>query len=320
MWSSSCRLVQHQYIGPLSSLMTHARTSLFLFIVFCLMKCSAGPRRVSESVAGEISIRDTILYDCPHFKIVTATATYLLDRPSGGFSSILDEEGNDWVAYRPVLKTSVPGSAANAFRGLPNMVFLPGDDEGAGHPGFAATQSVRKVAENRIRCVSNSGKFIWEYTFYPEYLRMKQLSTDPAVPHWVLYEGPVGGTFRPETAYWGTPDSLSYRTPDLMDGGPELLNAPWFYFGDVNIPRVFFAAQRRADNHPDLMAFMGNGAQGLDSPDGMIVFGFGRNDDTQPQMKEPNTYYFGFFTGNLRDNEQSRVELSRFIEQLRTER
>ncbi|MTB50230.1 hypothetical protein [Lewinella sp. W8] len=267
--------------------------------------------------AKKVRIEETVLYGVAHYKITTPKATYFLDRLAGGFSSIIDEDGWDWVAYRPARNKTVPGSAGNAFRGLPNMVFLPGRDEGAGHPGFSATQSVKKVAKNRIRCVSNSGKFVWEFTFWDTYLRMELLKTDPKLPHWILYEGPVGGTYHPAEAYWGTADSISYQTPNLMEGGPRLLNESWCYFGDKNTPRVFFAVQQQADDHPDLLAYMGAEAAGLKSSDGMIVFGFGRDGNTRPQITAPNTYYFGFYPHNLHREPDKRKELRVFIELLR---
>jgi hypothetical protein len=295
------------------------RSCVLMLILFSICGTLTGGEGASiyGTKRKKVKISETMLHGVPHYRITTEAATYYLDRLAGGFSSIIDEDGWDWVAYRPSLQKGVPGSAGNAFRGLPNMVFLSGEDNGAGHPGFAAAQSVEKVARNRVRCVSKSGRFIWEFTFMSTYVKMDLMATDPDLPHWILYEGPVGGIFHPPTAYWGTADSLSYLTPNLMDGGPLLMNAPWFYFGDQKVPRVFFAAQKIMDDLPDLIAYMGAGNQGLKSSDGMIVFGFGRNADTRPQMTTPNTYYFGFFPHNLHLEKDQREALGKFIEGLR---
>lgn len=46
----------------------------------------------------------------PHFKVSTASATYLYDRAGGGFSSIKDAHGVEWIGFKPG-EGKVPGSA-----------------------------------------------------------------------------------------------------------------------------------------------------------------------------------------------------------------
>ena len=83
------------------------------------------------------------------FLINTPGGSYFYQKEAGGFSSILDTEGNDWIGFHPDTTESYPQSAASSYRGLPNLVFRS-DDGGAGHPGFNKCFS-DQIADNCIR-------------------------------------------------------------------------------------------------------------------------------------------------------------------------
>jgi hypothetical protein len=55
-------------------------------------------------------------------KIETQTATYFYQKENGGFSSIVDNDGVDWVGFHPTSGSE----GAGEFRGIPNAVFPGG--------------------------------------------------------------------------------------------------------------------------------------------------------------------------------------------------
>jgi hypothetical protein len=67
----------------------------------------------------------------------------------------------------------------------------------------------------------------------------------------------------------------------------------WAYFGHQNIGRCFFVAHLTPDKLTDNFSYMGSGPEGIGSPDGMVVFGLGR-DGATPLMRGANKFFIGF--------------------------
>ena len=131
------------------------RYLLGLVIIFLMASCSETPEvSISEGV-------DSNGVDC--FIIATRSATYYYQKQAGGFSSIIDKNGRDWVAYKDSGQPTFPVSAASDFRGLPNLVWK-GNDDGVGHPGFDKV-STMILSENQISSISTSGKWGYTWTF-----------------------------------------------------------------------------------------------------------------------------------------------------------
>jgi len=247
-----------------------------------------------SSAAQTVSIADAIWLEKPHFKIVTASATYLYDKAGGGFSSIIDREGKDWVQFNETGNDEYPESAAGRFRGLPNFVYRS-DDSGAGHPGFDRCTS-EKTAPNTITTQSKSGKWKWECTFYDNYATLTMLKVDPDHAYWLLYEGTPGGIFSPATSYWAT-DTHTPRhdAPDYYQEKELFEKWSWIYFGEKQTDRIFFIMMETPDDLEDTFGYLGSTDAGLQAPDGMTVFGFGRTTNTTPLMaKAPNRFFIGF--------------------------
>ena len=251
------------------------------------------------SPAQHVEITDTTYAGVPHFLITTEQATYWYDKPGGGFSRILDRDGNDWVAFRREPWDQYPASAASAFRGLPNLVF-GSDESGAGHPGFARCLSVR-TGKRSLTSVTTSpdvqtpGRWRWTWTFHETHATLAVEKVDPDHPYWFLYEGPPAGRFAPEAQYWGTSEGGPRRTtPDYYRGTTDFGTWQWAYFGDEEATRVFFVAQHTPDNKTDLFGYLGNAESGTKAPDGMVVFGFGRADGAQPLLTTPHAFTVGF--------------------------
>lgn len=258
---------------------------------------------ISNDLYGQ-QIKDTTWLERPHFVIHTANATYLYDKAGGGLSSIIDQEGNDWIQFNETGDDEYPESAAGRFRGMPNFVFRS-KDSGAGHPGFDQCLS-QKVSENEILTTSKSGKWQWRCFFSDEHARFIMEKADPEHAYWFLYEGTPGGAYRPSSSYWGTDQQeSSYETGDYYEGDKIFGKWQWVFFGEDDTDRVLYLLMPEPDDHPDTYSFLGNSDQGLEASDGMLVFGFGRKEGAQPQMTNvPNTFITGFYPHKIKTHRQ----------------
>ena len=229
-----------------------------------------------------------------HWQVKTEAATYLFDPIAGGFSSIFDQAGNDWVAYNDPASADYPAGAAFAYRGLPNLVH-GGDDSGAGHPGFNRCES-EVIGDHRIRSRSLSGKWEWIWTFADDHARLSVTRADPSRKYWFLYEGPVGGAYEPDDTVWGSNRAGPRRDhPDFYKNATLFESYRWLYFGSERSDQTFWIAQLKPDDLVDLYSQLGNTTAGVDSPDGMVVAGFGRGPNTEPLLSGPQEFLIGFW-------------------------
>lgn len=244
--------------------------------------------------AFSVDISEVEFAGVPHFIIKTKSATYYLDKEGGGLSRMIDLYGNDWINFKNEPWNQHPESAASSFRGLPNLVFRS-DDNGAGHPGYKKCYSFQ-VDDQTILTISKSGKWQWRWIFYERYATIKMEKVDADHKYWFMYEGPIAGEFNPDRQYWGTNlGGPRKEMTDYYNGKMIFANWNWIYFGDTRVKQVLFVAMKQPDRQIDALAFLGNSPKGIESMDGMTVFGFGRQSDAQPLMTDPhNTFYFGF--------------------------
>jgi hypothetical protein len=254
-------------------------------IFFFLIIPACSPDRINISNNVESQGQDI-------FFIRTGSTVYHYQKEAGGFSSIIDRDGIDWVQFE-LDSPSYPASASGSYRGIPNLVY-GSQDHGTGHPGFRKCETTLEGQEG-IRTVSRSGKWEWTWIFRKGYAVMHIEKSDR--PYWFLYEGPVAGTFQPHRQYWGTDKGGPWKNiPDYFLGQPITGHFRWFYFGDENIERVFFMVQVEPDQIPDHFAYLGNTSSGVISPDGMVVAGFGRSDNGKPLLDQPGLHFIiGFY-------------------------
>jgi len=251
-----------------------------------------------------------------HFIVSTPAATYYYDKAGGGLSRLIDREGKDWIAFRRQPWDQYPASAASAYRGIPNLVY-GSDDSGAGHPGHEQCDS-RLDGENAILTTSNSGQWKWRWQFFEDYATLTVLKTDPDHPYWFLYEGTPGGIFDPPRQFFGT--DLGGPRPEQLDfyGGKKAFEQwQWAYFGHRNVERLLFIAQHQQDQHSDTFSYLGNTPDGINAPDGMVVFGFGRSDGAKPLLTQPNTFTLGFLeqgVSNPADHRKVERRIKAFME------
>jgi hypothetical protein len=242
-------------------------------ILFLAGQLSCGTGRFPVIEEGEYEGR-------PQFIVQTENATWYFDRQGGGFSRLIDSDGNDWIAFSKNPLNSFPESAAAGYRGIPNAVFM-GPDKGAGHPGFDQCRS-EIDGVNTIRSETLSGRWAWRWDFSNDSARFTMERADPEQKWWFLYEGPVAGSFDPSRKFWGTDKGgPSFDTPTIND--QKFDRWRWAYFGDRYFKRILLVIQHSKDNLEDNLWFLGSTENGsICSSDGMIVFGFGRGPGTKP--------------------------------------
>jgi len=274
----------------------------FLSVFTCLMQFQVNSQ----------SISDTSLFNKPHFIIETKFATYLYDKSGGGFSSIYDKDGVDWIQYSLKGDDQYPESAAGRFRGLPNFVFRS-EDSGAGHPGFEKCIS-EKVGTNEIVTKSKSGKWMWRWKFFQTHATVTMEKADLDHAYWFLYEGIPGGSYAPKITYWGT-DVLATRfdAPDFQAQKQVYGNWRWAYFGSQASGRVFYVGMTEPDEHLDTFSFLAAESGNLYAEEGMVVFGFGRNEKGKSLMGIcPNTFFIGFYEKPVMDPKASK-KIARYL-------
>ena len=273
--------------------------------VGCIVLATAGCTGQKEIArSGSVTIEDDVLYEeRSHYRITTPTATYYYDTAGGGFSRIIDSDGNDWIGWHPN-PTEYPASGAGMSRGLPNY------QDGPGHPGHDACESsITEEDPKRIvirsRCSDGAWDFTW--TFNADYARNDIAEAPENI--WFLYEGPIAGRFAPQEQYWGNDlDGRLTSTPNYVAG--EKAKGPWrwVYFGDEGVDRVFFLAMDTPYTDKSSFAYMG-AAGSRESPgksirasEGMVVFGFGREQYPQRHIDTDNTtFYIGFAENKVTD-------------------
>jgi len=281
---------------------------LLLAVALCVPRLSAA-----------VKITDAVYEGRPQFKIVTPDATWFYDKAGGGFSRLIDRDGRDWIGFHRDPLDQSPASAAAGYRGMPNAIVGKGNtDAGAGHPGFNLCESTR-AAGDLIRTVSKSGRWAWTWRFTDTEAVFTMEKADPAYPWWFLYEASIAGRFAPHQQYWGTDlGGPRHETPDHK-GNQEDIGGHWrwAYFGDASSDRVLFIANLQRTAFPSMFSYFGDTTADLASPDGMVVFGFGRTTGSLgPHISGPGAQFaVGFSEGRISD-EKAHERLAGKIDRL----
>ncbi|MHC4494605.1 MAG: hypothetical protein ACYSYM_02150 [Planctomycetota bacterium] len=214
------------------------------------------------------------------YMITTANATYYFQKDAGGFSSLLDVEGNDWIGFHPY------GGSDGIYRGIPNMVH----PDNIYHPGHSnCISSLVHVGPLRVTIRSVSKDGLWEclWQIYPRRARLTLLRSAPQ-PYWFLYEGTPGGAIDYDKDF--SVRSNGVRLPVAQEWQNQGLPAPeWVYFEDSTLDRYIYLVHEQDDTLNDTFwPMQGN----------MTVFGFGRGPGTTKHMTiTPNHFTIGLADG-----------------------
>ena len=239
----------------------------------------------APSVAARVTTTDNVMDEgFSSVRIATATATYFYQKEEGGFSSVVDTAGNDWIGWN-----STPGSGGE-FRGVPNLGpagFHPGRD----HDVETVIVSQGPLKTTIVSTDDDGNKVRWE--FFPTYARMTVLAFED--PYYFLYEGTPGGSMNNDDFVVRSDGTQTDRntTWNNTDGLGSGNGQEWVYFGDSGADRFFFLAHHETDNLEDSY---------FNLDDNMTVFGFGRHNTPSgnPDLlmtAAPNTFTIGLASG-----------------------
>ena len=216
------------------------------------------------------------------FRIETESAVYYYHKAGGGFASMFDRYGRDWISFRP------GDGPRGEYRGIPNAI----NPEGGFHPGSDMCVS-RLLSQGpirtRIASETRDGKWACIWDIYPQYARLTMLRAGH--PYWVLYEGTPAGKLDEDNQYWVRSDGE--RGPASSAWEQPLPGLGWVYFGESQgLDRVIYLVRHEADGHMDSYWPMQSA---------MTVFGFGRDNVDRARWcnlaRVPARFTIGFAQG-----------------------
>ncbi|MEM9338652.1 MAG: fibronectin type III domain-containing protein [Bacteroidota bacterium] len=244
---------------------------------FATSLCTIGALLFSHTIKSQqVRISDSIDEGIACYKIETTTTTYFLDKEGGGFTSLVDQDGNDWLNYNDNL------GSAGKFRGIPNSGEL--------HPGYSGGSSHTDAPTNvwldsATITSSRNGEAV-EWTFFPTHVQMvvKKLDQNDG-KFWILYEGTPGGTIEAtDSLHLSTGETYSitanhpFGKVDIINVSDRAIGSEWMYVSDTAGDKSFFMAVTN-DVAADTYYLL---------EDNMTVMGFGRS-GSSPLKKEVNT-------------------------------
>ncbi len=215
------------------------------------------------------------------WRVQTTNATWFYQPAAGGFSSLEDVNGNDWLNYHP----QPAASAGGAYRGVPNMVY----PEGKLHPGATGHATVHEQSgplkesfRTTIQTDSDNRQWDMRWEIFPTYARMTVLDVDH--DYWFLYEGTPGGAIEPTQDF--VVRSNGTQTPITQNWNGDLPAEEWLYFADPAQNRSLFLVQEEGDTILDSYKYQS------DAGGDMTVFGFGRqNSPTRPLLSARDIHF-----------------------------
>ena len=202
------------------------------------------------------------------FQITTAAATYFYQKQAGGFSSLLDADGNDWISFDP----TVGSGSAGEFRGIPNLMHPSAG--GHFHPGKTTAVSVLESAGPlRATIYSSAPGTNWStrWKIYPQFAFMR-VETIDTPKYWFLYEGTPGGVLDLASDFVVRSDGTQNLANTSWTG--DISADEWVYIADPVVGRSIFVTHKPYDELPDTY-FPKDGL--------MTVLGIGRSGNT-PQL------------------------------------
>lgn len=209
------------------------------------------------------------------YRITTPHAVYFYHKEGGGFSSLVDDSGIDWINWN-----AANGNAGD-FRGIPNMVHPASG--GFFHPG-RTTSTSKVISQGSVKVTfestSNDGQWKTRWEIFPDYARMTVLKA--AGKYWFLYEGTPGGAL--------DRDDFVMRSNEKKNGAfgswaGDLEGEEWVYVADPAVNRSLFLVHHTEDNLID--------SYRTSSDRKMTIFGFGRSGNRRYQTLVPDQFSFG---------------------------
>ncbi len=251
---------------------TSAGTSRYYDVYF-----DTSGRFEPASLDPQVQLTDDIMDEGQaSYRIVTQNTTYFYQKEAGGFSSLLDVDGNDWINFHPW------GGSDGVYRGIPNLVH-PDNIFHPGHKNCTSSILYAGPLKVTIHTVSNNG--LWECTWeiYPHYARMTLLKKADK-NYWFLYEGTPGGKLDLTTDF--SVRSNGVRLPVEQSWREQDIPSPeWVYFEDSVLDRYIYFVHEEDDSLSDDFWQMQSN---------MTVFGFGRTQNVNEKQLSGVPMHFTF--------------------------
>ncbi|MDA9559770.1 hypothetical protein N9R59_02360 [Porticoccaceae bacterium] len=227
------------------------------------------------------------------YVIVTASATWFLEKQGGGLSSMVDKNGVDWLGFH-----KQPGSGwKGEYRGFPNAVHRQdGNYFHAMNAGTdPSTSRVEIVTDDHVRIAFTSGNAKWQgvWDFYPHRCDFTMVKVSEGYKYWVQYEGVPGGEMDATDFWYSSNDSQRRQIGEHFIG--DLPAPEWMAFGDRDSPRMLYILHHEDDDLPDDYV----------SRPYMTVLGFGRHNKNK-YLDTVQTFSIGF----VESTDYSRIEQS----------
>ena len=205
------------------------------------------------------------------WRIQNATGNWFFAKTGGGFGSIEDTDGNDWINYHQ------QGGSAGNYRGLPNLVH----PEGIFHAGSGKGKCTTTVLAGgplsvSLQVSSVDGKWVTRWDIFKRHARCTVLKA--AHPYWFLYEGTPGGKLDLDG------NDVVYRDGRQSSAAAKWQGSShrWVAFGDRKAKRSLLLVHETSDQHEDsYWPMQGN----------MTVFGFGRSGLRKFMTSTPNVFH-----------------------------
>lgn len=213
--------------------------------------------------------------------IKTPNAVYYLDKVGGGLSSMIDQDGVDWLGFH-----NAKGSAHKGeYRGFPNAIHK--QDGSYFHAMNAGTDpsssTIEKASPSHIQIsfVSENKQWQGRWDFYPDRCDFTMHKISSGFKYWVQYEGVPGGEMDPTDFWMASADREKHPINESFLG--DLPQPEWMAFGDRDAPRILYLLHHEDDDFPDNY---------VSRPD-MTVLGFGRQ-NKEKFLDTPQTFSIGF--------------------------
>ena len=217
----------------------------------------------------------------PAYIITTPLATYYLEKEGGGLSSMIDQDGVDWLGFHKKAGSAHKGE----YRGFPNAIHKQdGSYFHAMNANTDPSSSVVDIDTNehvRITFTSNNDKWQGQWDFYPNRCDFTMTKISPGYKYWVQYEGVPGGEMDSTDFWFSSADSDPHNIISPFAG--DLPDPEWMAFGDQDSPRMLYMLHHEDDSYPDNY---------VSRPD-MTVLGFGR-ENKDKFLTTVQTFSIGF--------------------------
>lgn len=250
--------------------------SLFL-ILFVLGSCKEAKVQLTSGI-------DETAGGGSAYIISTPSATYYLEKEGGGLSSMIDNDGVDWIGFH-----NKKGSAHKGeYRGFPNAIHK--QDGSYFHAMNAKTDPSSSIvdieSEEHVRITFTSDNKQWQgqWDFYPDRCDFTMSKVSASYSYWVQYEGVPDGKMDSTDFWYASVDTKQHPIEEPFVG--DLPSPEWMAFGDKNSSRVLYMLHHEDDDFPDNY---------VHRPD-MTVLGFGRQngEETTKHLTTVQTFSIGF--------------------------